>query len=92
MIFPAWVDKPRSKAQRATNRLKYILSQLAIGATERNSMRALGEVVGLDHSTLAIYVRRGQFSEKAARKIEAKFGSDVCPATHLTNPLNIGSK
>ena len=89
MNFPHWVDAPRSKKTRATNRLKYLLSVLANNLTGRQSMRALSEHVGLDHSTISIYIRRGAFSEKAAKLIEEKLGRAAVRHEQLTDPLSI---
>lgn len=91
MQFPAWVEGGRmSKAQRATARLKFILNHLALHYTGRNSMRALAEKVGYDHSTLSTYIRRGSFSQQAADEIVEKL---ECTATikaeHLVDPLSI---
>lgn len=90
MQIPHWVEKgKRSKAEKATARLKYIITLLAAQHTERGSMRSLGEHCGLDHSTIAIYVRRGAFSESAAQTIVSKLGNPALTVNHLTNPLSI---
>jgi hypothetical protein len=89
MRFPAWVDGPRkTKAQRATARLKFIIFSLSAG-TERMSARCLAEKVGLDHSTISGYIRRGAFSPNAAAKIETALGRKTIRAEYLTDPLNI---
>jgi hypothetical protein len=91
MRFPAWVEGARTpKAQRATNRLKYILSDLALQHTGRNSMRALAEHVGYDHSTFSMYIRRGAFTEQAAQVLAALAPS--LKVTYLTDPLSIPTK
>lgn len=90
MIFPSWVDGGRkSKAHRATARLRHIINTLASQHTERASLRALGEKVGVNYSTMSHYIARGHFSPKAANKIEAVLGECIAPATWFTNPLSI---
>jgi hypothetical protein len=92
MRFPLWVDGKRmSKAARASARLKYMLSMLAAHVDGRQSMRALGDRVGLNHSTLSLYIRRGSFSESAARKIEEKIGRETIPFEYLVAPLDIAA-
>lgn len=93
MHFPAWVEAGRkTKAQRATARLKFIVTHLALHYTGRNSMRALAEKVNYDHSTLSLYIRRGSFSEQAAEEIVTKLGcaKDV-KASDLVDPLSISA-
>jgi hypothetical protein len=90
MRIPAWVDGARSsKSKRASSRLRFICNHLAAQYTERASLRALGELVGLDHSTIAIYIRRGAFSLPAAEKIVAALPAKAIRASDLTNPLEI---
>ena len=94
MQFPEWADGPKlTKHQRAVGRLKYLIMQLSIEHTGRNSMRAFGELVGLDHSTLSKYVKWGSFTEKAASQVQvrlaAKKGAIVVTAEMLMNPLTI---
>lgn len=89
MNFPKWVDQPRSKKARATNRLKYLLTILAANATGRQSMRALAEKVGLDHSTLSGHIRKGSFPKKSATLIELKIGRDTIKHEDLMDPLSI---
>jgi hypothetical protein len=92
MEIPTWVDaKKRSKSAKATARLKFMLTYLAAKNTGRGSMRALAELVGLDHSTLSTYIRRGAFSEAAAQRIEAKLGAKQITADMLVDPLSIGA-
>lgn len=90
MHIPKWVEKGlRTKADKAVARLKYVTASLAARHTERNSVRGLAEMVGLDHSTISIYIRRGKFSQKAADLIVQKLGDKTLTATMLTDPLSI---
>lgn len=93
MKFPQWADGPKlTKQQRAEGRLKFLIFTLAIEHTGRNSMRAFGEVVGLDHSTLSKYVKWGAFTEKAASQVQVRLnGKGTTPVTveMLMNPLSI---
>lgn len=92
MRFPAWVDGPRkTKSQRASARLKYIINTLAAQHTDRGSIRALALRVGLDHSTISLYITAGKFTETAAVKIIAALACvprDLKPS-YLTDPLSI---
>lgn len=90
MQFPKWADGPHlSKKERATGRLKFILMSLALEHTGRNSMRALSELVGLDHSTISKYIVAGAFTEKAASQVQVRLGEKVITAEMLMNPLSI---
>ncbi len=88
MDIPNWVDaKTCKKSQINTARLRYIMNVIAAKHTGGSSLRALAERIKMDHSTLSLYVRRGRFSEPAAKKIN-KLDNDV-PVSWLTNPENI---
>ncbi len=90
MQIPQWVDKgKRSKADKAAARLKYVIGLLAAQHTERASMRSLAEHCGLDHSTIATYVRRGAFSDSAATAIVSALADKALEVWHLTRPLDI---
>lgn len=93
MRFPAWVDGPRkSKADRASARLKWMLSQAAFALTGKTGMRNLAPLVGLDQSLLYMYIRQGSFTVQSATKIEKALGRKVINAYHLTNPLEIDTQ
>lgn len=90
MNIPAWVDKgKRSKSERCVARLKYVIGMLAARHTSRGSARALAEMVGLNHSTVSIYVRRGKFSDQAARTIVTSLNDSTLTVGMLTDPLSI---
>lgn len=88
MQIPSWVDaKKRRKADKASARLKYILTLTAAKHTGRQSIRALAERCEMSHSTISLYIRRGSFSEKAAKRIEEIVGQKEITAAFLMNPL-----
>lgn len=87
--FPQWVDAPTRKAERASNRLQYMLRKTAIELTGTHSMRGLAQLCGMNHSTISKYVKQGRFTEKAACVMEVKIGADKLTAAMLTNPLDI---
>lgn len=90
MNIPAWVDKgKRSKSERCVARLKYVIGLLAAQHTSRGSARALAEKVGLNHSTVSIYVRRGKFSDQAAHTIVINLNDPTITVGMLTDPLSI---
>ena len=90
MQIPAWVEKGlRSNAAKSTARLKFIVGNIAARHTGRASMRALAEKVGLDHSTISGYIRRGAFSPQAAQAIVSKLNDPTISATMLTVPLTL---
>lgn len=90
MQFPTWADSPKmTKHQRAVGRLKCIVMRLSIEHTGRNSMRAFGALVGLDHSTLSKYIKQGHFTEKAACQVQVRLGDPTITAEDLMNPLGI---
>lgn len=70
MYFPDWVEKGcRTRRQRATARLKFILFTATYDLTGMRGPRVLAPIVGLDFSTIYLYIREGAFSETAAAKI-----------------------
>lgn len=87
MDIPNWVDAKKRKSQKPSARLKYILANLAARHTGRQSMRALAEKVGLDHSTLSLYIRRGSFSVSAAERIQTVLGAKEISAAVLITPM-----
>ena len=89
MKFPVWVDKSPNDTQRARNRLQYIIARAAIEVTGKNSVRALAQRAGIDHSVISYSVRRGQFSADAAVKLEDFAGRHLLPNEWLRHPLNI---
>lgn len=82
----------RRQEERATALLKYLIRKLALQHTERGSMRALSEKVSLDHSTVAIYVRQGRFSQSAAERIVNSLGDPELKVSYLTEPLSLLAK
>lgn len=90
-IIPTWVDKKaRSKAEKASARLDYLLGLIAAIHTDRKSIRGVAEKVGLDHSTISLYIRQGKFSEKAAARMVAGIKDEHLTVAMLTDPLSIG--
>jgi lambda repressor-like predicted transcriptional regulator len=90
LFIPPFVDRNKKKSERASARLRYMLAVLAAKHTGRQSMRALSEMVGLDHSTLSTYIRKGSFSERSANRIAEAIGTDEITADMLMNPLEVG--
>lgn len=92
MQIPHFVEAGRkTKKAKASARLKYVLANLAAQHTSRSSMRALADKVGLDHSTISTYIRRGSFSEPAALRIQEAMvaeGSDIT-AADLIDPMRM---
>lgn len=82
----------RSKNEKSSAILKHIILNLAAQHTERASIRSLSKLVGLEHSTICIYIRRGAFSELAANRIAQRFASDGIKAEHLMSPLALLNK
>lgn len=89
MRFPYWVDACADDAQRARNRLQYIIARAAIEVTGKNSVRALARNAGIDHSVISYSIRRGLFSAEAAVKLEDFAGRQILPNEWLRNPLSI---
>ncbi len=98
MKFPKWVTKatPPSKRannqQIASNRLRYLILKLALELDRDNTLQALANHMKVSHSTISIYITRGQFSPAMAARFEDKFGRDLCPNEWLRNPLLIPSE
>lgn len=90
MDIPHWVDKgKRSNRERAVARLKYLMATLAARHSPRSSMRGFAEMMGMSHSTLSLYIRRGQFTEITAKRIVDTFKEPGLTAVMLTDPLSI---
>lgn len=90
MRFPKWVEHDRMTYEaRARNRLRYILSYLALQTDPRGSLIALAEHIGVDKSTLSYHVLDGACTERTAMLIVSKLGDSFVKAHELTNPLGI---
>lgn len=88
--IPTWVDKGKTRnAQRASARLDYLMGLLAALHTERKSIRGLAEKVGMDHSTISLYIRNGAFTEAAANRIVTALKDPKLTAAMLMNPMGI---
>lgn len=88
MKFPQHVLRASKKTQ-ASARLKYLVYRMALELSPRPSIRALCEIIGVEHSTVATYITRGAFSYPLAAKMQEKFGRDLAAAEWLTSPLSI---
>jgi hypothetical protein len=94
MYFPEWVEKGcRTKKERATARLKFILSDAAFGLTGKTGLRGLEKIVGVDYTTMHLYIRNGAFSETIAERIvtalKARDSGSPIAADMLIKPLEI---
>lgn len=90
MTIPHWVDKgKRSKSEKATARLKYLMSTLAARHTSRSSMRGLADMIDMSHSTLSLYIRRGAFTDSAAKHIVESLKDGELTAEMLMDPMSI---
>lgn len=88
--IPSWVEKGKTRnAQRASARLDYLLGLLAALHTERKSIRGLAEKVGMDHSTISLYIRQGAFTEAAAFRIVNALKDPKLTISMLMHPLTI---
>lgn len=79
----------RSKADKASAVLKYIILTLAVQHTSRASVRSLAKLLEMDHSTVSIYIRRGAFPEATAERIVSKLKHPQLKAEHLAKPLSM---
>src|SRR5690606_18622497 len=82
----------RSKSDKSSAILKHIILNLAAQHTERASIRSLSKLVGLEHSTICLYIRRGAFSESAAKRITEHFPNHSIKAADLMDPLALLGK
>lgn len=87
--FPQWVDAHKKEDQRASARLRYLISVAAVEATGRQSVRGLCERIEMDHSSVSSAIRRGYFTEQMAKAIEAAVGRKVIRFEYLIAPLKI---
>lgn len=87
--FPQWVDAHEKDEQRASARLRYLISKAAVEATGRQSVRGLCVTISMDHSSISSAIRRGYFTEQMAKAVEAAVGRKVIRHEYLTAPLKI---
>lgn len=88
--IPTWVDKNKSRGRdKASARLDYLVGLLAALHTERKSIRGLAEKIGMDHSTISLYIRKGAFTMPAATRIVETLKDPKLAVTMLTEPLTI---
>lgn len=87
--FPQWIDKQKKKEQRASMRLKYMLSLASLRRYGRASMHALAAEAKCDHSSIFNAISRGYFTKEMAVKIEKVVGRDELPSDWLMHPLDV---
>lgn len=93
MQFPKWVNSPgATPAQRASNRLKYIMGRLAVEYSREGTLIAVTKAIGMSHTTCCNYIARGSFSANTALRLEELFGRKVVANEWLRNPLSISAK
>jgi hypothetical protein len=88
MKFPQWVGKGDT-TRVASNRLRYMLMQVAVECEPKESMAAVARKAGISRQLLHQGIQRGSFSAKTASLIEQKLGRDVIRKEHLVFPLAI---
>lgn len=87
--FPTWVTAAKSPEQLATNRLKYLIGQLAQQVTVKGSIRGLAAHCGVDRTSLHKYIAAGSFPAITATQIERACGRALVCHEHLMHPLEI---
>lgn len=89
--FPTWVETPRRqpKQQLAAKRLRYLVVRASIQRTFGGHIASFATAIGMDKSTIHLYIKLGKFSKPSAEMAENIFGSDVIQADWLTSPLTI---
>lgn len=90
MQFPAWTNSKRKSVQ-ATNRLRYILNQLAMNHSKEGNIASLARQLKLHHSTITRAIQNGAFTVNTAWSIQETLGRDVVTVEQLTKPLEIES-
>ncbi len=76
--LPAWISA-LPEADRAQQKLRYLIRAAALYHTENGSVAALSYACGWGKNTLHMIHQRGQMTTDAALKIEAVVGRDVLP-------------
>ncbi len=93
MKFPAWADGPHlTNSQRASGRLKYIISLAALEMTGSASVRSLARAIDTTHETIGQYIRQGSFSYNMARRVYDVMPVKLVDAQGLVEPLSIKTK
>lgn len=87
MIFPTWTSRrTMNKAQKATARLRYLVNRISADLGPGNSLKSIGDEIGMSYATILNYIDRGSFSEAMANLFEEHF--DI-PAMWLMDPMSI---
>lgn len=87
MIFPSWTNRrAMKKSEKASARLRYLINRIAAELGPINSLKSVGDEIGVNYSTILSYIDRGSFSRATADKLEERF--DV-PAEWLLDPMSI---
>ena len=90
MQFASWVNRRGlSKAQKATNRLRFLLGMAALQFSREGTLANLCRKVGVSHVTVSIYTTKGAFSPAMAARFEKAFGPEFCRADWLQDPMMI---
>jgi hypothetical protein len=89
MRFPEWVTAPKSKKAQATNRIRFILMNLALHHSKGGTVAALARELGIGHYTISKAIHAGRFSVKTAWTFQQALGREVVTVEQLTQPLEI---
>lgn len=97
MVFPDYVDAPKTEGERARLRLKYMIYQAALFKYGNASMVDLAEEIDRNPSTIFNALAKGKFSEELAELIVSALGTKVIKRhglkrEWLLEPLNVGVK
>lgn len=87
--FPSWVTVAKTPQQLATNRLKYLISQLALKVAAKGSVRGLANHCGVDRTSIHKYIAAGAFPAITATQIERACGRENVRHEELMFPLEI---
>lgn len=89
--FPNWVTAPKrqSKQQLAVKRLRYLCLRATIEDAPGGNIASFSEAIGMERTTIHLYVKLGKFSAPAAQRAEDHFGTDLISAEWLIDPLSI---
>lgn len=89
MFFPKWVEAPKNKDQKASNRLRFLILTLALHHGSRPTLRSFGTDLGINHTLLWKYIDAGSFSRPLAALIIKTTGTKLITADDLVYPLEI---
>lgn len=89
--FPEWAISPKriSKRLQAFKILRFLVVRASFQHHPEANVTEFAKDVGMDRTTILLYMKQGKFSRRSADRAEAFYGPELIQADWLVNPLSL---